>query len=65
MRQLVVKSTLPTLTLDVSDSDVPGAADRIADWLAATGGAAGEIGAARGGRSVDQNCLSCFTLAPM
>jgi hypothetical protein len=26
------------LELDVSDDDVAGAADRVADWLAATGG---------------------------
>jgi hypothetical protein len=26
------------LELDVSDSDVPRAADRIADWLGSTGG---------------------------
>jgi hypothetical protein len=26
------------LELDVSDDDVPAAADRVADWLAATGG---------------------------
>lgn len=38
MRGLVAASQLPTLTLDVSDSDVPRAADRIADWLEATGG---------------------------
>ncbi len=38
LRRLVSESILPTLELDISDSDVPGAADRIADWLAATGG---------------------------
>ncbi len=34
MRELVAASTLPTLILDVSDDDVPGAVERIADWLA-------------------------------
>jgi hypothetical protein len=38
MRDLVAASTLPTLELDVSDSDVAAAADRVADWLEATGG---------------------------
>jgi hypothetical protein len=35
---LVAESSLPWLELDVSDGDVPRAADRIADWLEATGG---------------------------
>lgn len=38
MRDLVAASALPTLELDVSDNDVAGAADRVADWLEATGG---------------------------
>lgn len=38
LRDLVAASSLPTLTLDVSDGDVARAADRIADWLDATGG---------------------------
>ncbi|MEW5825911.1 MAG: hypothetical protein AB1778_03690 [Candidatus Bipolaricaulota bacterium] len=38
LRDLVARSTLPVFELDVSESDVPRAADRIADWLAATGG---------------------------
>ncbi len=38
LRELVAASTLPTLEIDISDSDVAGAADRIADWLEATGG---------------------------
>jgi hypothetical protein len=38
MRDLVAESILPTLELDVSDSDVVAAADRIADWMAGTGG---------------------------
>lgn len=35
MRELVAASTLPTLTLDVSDDDVAGAVERVADWLTA------------------------------
>jgi hypothetical protein len=38
MRRLVGESMLPTMDLDVSDNDVDGAADRIADWLTETGG---------------------------
>jgi len=38
MRQLVSESTLPTLTLDISDNDVNRAVDCIADWMEATGG---------------------------
>ncbi len=38
LRRLVGESLLPTLELDVSDNDVAAAADRIADWLEATGG---------------------------
>jgi hypothetical protein len=38
MRHLVGESMLPTLALDVSDSNVAAAADRIADWLEETGG---------------------------
>ena len=38
MRQLVGESTLPTLTLDISDNDIIGVTDRIADWLETTGG---------------------------
>ncbi len=38
MRKLVSQSVLPTLAVDVSDNSVPKAADRIADWLAETGG---------------------------
>lgn len=37
-RELVKDSRLPWLELDVSDGDVGRAADRIADWLEATGG---------------------------
>ena len=38
MREAVAASRLPWLELDVGDDDVAGAADRVADWLAATGG---------------------------
>jgi len=37
-RALAAESRLPHLEIDVSDDDVPGATDRIADWLEATGG---------------------------
>jgi len=36
--RLVRESTLPFLDVDVSDDDVAGAADRVADWLERTGG---------------------------
>lgn len=39
-RRLVRESPLPWLEVDVSDGDVAGAADRIADWLEETGGLA-------------------------
>lgn len=38
MDGLVAASRLPALRLDVSDNDVPGAVERIADWLERTGG---------------------------
>ena len=38
MRSVVQQSRLPSFEVDVSDGDVPGATDRIADWLKATGG---------------------------
>jgi hypothetical protein len=38
LRTLIDQSTLPTLTVDISDDDVPGAVERIADWLEQTGG---------------------------
>ncbi len=38
MRELVVKSLLPSLTLDVSDNNIPAAVERVADWLEQTGG---------------------------
>lgn len=37
-RRCVAESTLPFLVVDVSDGDVGRAADRVADWLEATGG---------------------------
>lgn len=38
MDRLVGESLLPVLRLDVSDNDIGAAAERIADWLEATGG---------------------------
>lgn len=38
LRHLASWSILPVLELDVSDDDLAGAADRVADWLEATGG---------------------------
>jgi len=38
MHRLVGESILPTLELDISDNDVVGATERIADWLSETGG---------------------------
>ena len=38
MRSLVADSMLPILELDVSDSNIARATDRIADWLEETGG---------------------------
>jgi hypothetical protein len=38
MKELVDRSVLPGLALDVSDNDVAGAVNRIADWLDSTGG---------------------------
>lgn len=38
MTRLVRDSILPTLTLDISDNDVPRAVERIADWMEQTGG---------------------------
>jgi hypothetical protein len=38
MRRLARESILPVFELDISDSDVPRAADRVAEWLAETGG---------------------------
>jgi hypothetical protein len=38
MRELVAKSMLPSLTLDISDNNIPAAVEGVADWLAASGG---------------------------
>ena len=38
MRDLVERSVLPHLALDVSDNDVTGATARIADWMETSGG---------------------------
>ena len=38
MRDLVERSMLPHLALNVSDNDVAGAVDRIADWMETSGG---------------------------
>ena len=40
MRREAGRSLLPSFEVDVSDDDVAGAADRIADWLESTGGLA-------------------------
>jgi len=37
-RTLIKSSTLPTLTVDVSDNSVANAAEKIADWMEQTGG---------------------------
>ncbi len=37
-RQLIAKSALPVLELDISDNNVPKAVEKIADWLEKTGG---------------------------
>ena len=38
LRGLAHRSRLPLLELDVSDDDVEGACDRVADWMTVTGG---------------------------
>ena len=38
LRRLVSESILPTLVLDISDSNVPRAVEQIADWMTETGG---------------------------
>lgn len=38
MRTVIASSLLPMLEVDVSDDNVSAAADRVADWLEATGG---------------------------
>jgi len=37
-REMISRSLLPTLEVDISDNDVPAATERIAEWLEATGG---------------------------
>jgi hypothetical protein len=38
MKRLVGESMLPRLDLDISDNNIPGAVEKIADWMEATGG---------------------------
>lgn len=38
MLRLVSESALPTLTIDVSDNNIPNAVEQIADWMEQTGG---------------------------
>ena len=38
LRELIGRSELPTLTVDISDNDVPKAVEKIADWMEDTGG---------------------------
>ncbi|MGE5373627.1 MAG: hypothetical protein ACM3XO_01125 [Bacteroidota bacterium] len=38
MHELIARSLLPCLTLDISDNNIPGAVERVADWLEQTGG---------------------------
>ena len=38
MRELVARSMLPSLTLDISDNNIPAAVERVADWLEQSGG---------------------------
>lgn len=51
MRRVAGRSRLPVLELDLSDDDVAGAADRVADWLEATGGLAAPWGVAEAGQA--------------
>ncbi len=43
LRGLIRASSLPYIELDVSDDDVAGACDRVADWLERTGGLTVEV----------------------
>lgn len=52
-RRLVAESRLPWLELDVSDGDAVGAADRIADWLEATGGLSAPWGSPAAGAATE------------
>ena len=38
LRRLAAESRLPILEVDISDDDIPAAAERISDWLEQTGG---------------------------
>jgi hypothetical protein len=38
MRELIAKSMLPSLTLDISDNNIDAAVEYVADWLEQTGG---------------------------
>lgn len=38
LEELVSRSLLPVLRVDISDNDVPRAVNSIVDWMAATGG---------------------------
>ena len=38
MKKLIIKSTLPFTTIDISDNSVPKAVKKITDWLEETGG---------------------------
>ena len=38
MRELIARSILPSLTLDISDNNIPTAVERVADWLEQSGG---------------------------
>ena len=38
MGELIAKSMLPSLTLDISDNNIPAAVEKVADWLEHTGG---------------------------
>lgn len=38
LRRLASESQLPVLELDMSDGDIEGACNRVADWMASTGG---------------------------
>ena len=37
MRELIASSRLPSLTLDISDNNLPAAVERVADWMEQTG----------------------------
>jgi hypothetical protein len=38
MKRLVGESILPRLELDISDNNIPGAVEKVADWMESTGG---------------------------